>query len=128
MSLESRSLNDIMNDQRESRSHDSNDDVYRFSVAGVTFEGRQDIIDDVAIRIHGGEEPRASIVREPDNQYDPNACAVIVLDQKIGYVPRRLAEYVSKRIDGGHDVIVRSVEFYETLRGSSGCRVEITIR
>ena len=46
--------------------------------------------------------------REPDNRYDPNA--VEVLDDsgaKIGYVPRRLAPEIARRMDGGEELVLR---------------------
>lgn len=128
------SLKDAMDASRRSErdEFDTYDDPhpsnnYRFSVAGVTFENRQERIDDVAKRIHDGEPLTASIVRDPDNEYDSNACEVHVLDQQIGFVPRELAAFVARMMDSGHTVRVTSVEFYETTRGKSGCRIGMEI-
>ncbi len=67
-------------------------------VAGVTFERRQEIISRM-----DGTEP-IHIVAEPDNEYDPNALAVIVrMDdgpQKIGYVPRHIASTLAPILAG----------------------------
>lgn len=54
-------------------------------VAGVTFEGRQEVMKNVKIGQVVRLEP------EPENQYDSNAVAVIVESDgigKIGYIPR----------------------------------------
>lgn len=100
---------------------------YRFSVAGVTFDGRQQKIDDVARRIHDGEALSAQLIRQPDNRFDPNAIEVVILDQQIGYVPKRLAARLAPMLDSGQTARVQSVEFYESYRGSSGCRIQVQI-
>jgi hypothetical protein len=55
-----------------------------FAVAGVTYEGRQDII-----REHVHEGDVLSFRREPANSFDANAIAVLTsAGMQIGYVPR----------------------------------------
>lgn len=72
------------------------------NVAGVTFEGRQDIIEMMI-----GDE----IIRlqpEPENQYDPNAIAVMVAFppearmpvSKVGYIPRNQAADYAPLMEG----------------------------
>jgi single-stranded-DNA-specific exonuclease len=65
----------------------------RTRVAGVTFEGRQEIIKQCKVGDRIWLEP------EPDNQYDPNAVKVMVetslMQEVIGYIPRRESERVS---------------------------------
>lgn len=67
-------------------------------VAGVTFEGRQKIIDGL-----DGTEP-CYVVPEPDNPYDANAVAVWVHTKdgprKVGFVPRALAEVLAPILAG----------------------------
>lgn len=41
------------------------------------------------------------LVREPDNEVDKNAIAVCDGENKIGHVPRKIAELLSPQIDGG---------------------------
>ena len=60
-----------------------------FNVAGVTFEGRQDLIRQL------NQDSVYFLVPEPDNEYDPNAVQVIADCQCIGYVPRELAPIVA---------------------------------
>lgn len=67
-------------------------------VAGVTFEGRQAIVEKLT-----GDEP-CRIVPEPTNNYDKNALAVQVAlpdgIAHIGYIPRDLAALVAPYLDG----------------------------
>ena len=43
----------------------------------------------------------AQLVREPNNPHDPNAIAVFVNRQKVGYFARDVAEWAAKNIDSG---------------------------
>lgn len=67
--------------------------VYHTKVAGVTFEGRQDIIKD----LKNGTD--IVFEREPDNKYDPNAVKVLAEGKHIGFLPR--GSWVSKEMDKG---------------------------
>jgi len=69
-----------------------------FNVAGVMFEGRQEVLEELV-----GDEV-VYLKPEPENQYDPNAVAVWIKyppeastnDAKIGYVPKAQAsEYAA---------------------------------
>ncbi|GFR41039.1 hypothetical protein Agub_g1472, partial [Astrephomene gubernaculifera] len=54
-----------------------------FSVAGVTFEGRQKLIKDLQ------PEQIVLLEREPWNQYDPDAVRVMdLMARTLGYIPR----------------------------------------
>ncbi len=55
------------------------------NVAGVTFEGRQQIIGSLAQK---ASSHRAALVKEDDNPHDSSAVAVVVAGQKVGYVPK----------------------------------------
>jgi hypothetical protein len=84
-------------------------------VAGVTFDGRQEIIKSMI----GGE--LAYIVPEPDNPHDANALAVHVTTKDgikpAGYVPRDLAARLAPVLAGRSvRVMVKQV----TGRGYSG--------
>jgi len=71
-------------------------------VAGVTFEGRQDVIE----AMHGNEA--VQLRPEPQNQYDANAIAVWVAfppesgmeAAHIGYLPKEIAAQVAPHMDG----------------------------
>ena len=58
-------------------------------VVGVTFEGRQLILESLYNDQENSVTLTGRLVREPDNKYDPGAIAVEVQSQKVGYIPRR---------------------------------------
>jgi len=63
-------------------------------VVGVSFDNRQSV---VALLSEG---ERVSLIREPDNPFDPNAIKVIRWDrQQIGYLDRELAKILAPRMD-----------------------------
>lgn len=74
-----------------------------FKVTGVTFEDRQEIIENLT-----GREV-VEIVPEQENKYDKNTLAVYVrypsesgqLPDKVGYVPSELAAKIAPILDGG---------------------------
>lgn len=69
-------------------------------VAGVTFEGRQLVLD----KTHAGDV--VLLMLEPENKYDPNAIAVWVYYgngnglRQIGYIPREIAAEIAPAIEG----------------------------
>lgn len=71
-------------------------------VAGVTFNGRQEMIE----RLHGTELCR--LEPEPENLYDPNAIAVkIAMPPEaggdilhVGYIPKELAAEIAPHLEG----------------------------
>ena len=66
------------------------------NVAGVTFEGRQTVVESLRI----GEY--LEIIQEPDNPYDPNAVKVMRSNGKqVGYVPREVAKDIKWIFDAG---------------------------
>jgi len=72
-------------------------DAPRFhtKIAGVSFEGRQDII--AGLRADAALELR----REPANPHDPNAIAVHYGNLQIGFFNKKLAAHLAPLIDGG---------------------------
>lgn len=93
----------------------------RIAVAGVTFEGRQALI----AKLTGKE--LAHVVPEPENQYDPNALAVMVMidgePKKVGYIPRDLAEILAPVI-AGRTVRVGIAEVLGGRGWNRGLRIE----
>lgn len=80
--------------------------AFHTKLAGVTFEGRQDAISrlvaDMPLRLE----------RQPDNEYDPNACAIFdPFGEQVGYFNRGLAAALATYIDAGveYDVVVADV-------------------
>jgi single-stranded-DNA-specific exonuclease len=72
-------------------------DAPRFhtKIAGVSFEGRQDII--AGLRADVPLELR----REPNNPHDPNAIAVHYGNLRLGFLNKKLAVHLAPLIDGG---------------------------
>lgn len=80
--------------------------AFHTKLAGVTFENRQDAISrlvaDTPLRLE----------RQPDNEYDANACALFdPFGEQVGYFNRRLAAALAVYIDAGveYDVVVADV-------------------
>ena len=67
--------------------------LYHTKVAGVTFEGRQDIIKG----LRSGTD--IMFERDPENKYDPNAVKVLAEGKHIGFLPR--GSWVAKEMDNG---------------------------
>lgn len=65
-----------------------------YNVVGVTFEGRQQVLQEFFRNYKVGGKYDVSLEKEDDNQYDPNAIAVS-LDmgnsdfRKVGYISRQ---------------------------------------
>lgn len=73
-------------------------DSFHTKLVGVTFEGRQEIVAGLA----PGEPLR--VVRQPDNEYDSNAIALLAPDgEQVGFFNRRLAAVLAPVIDKGVD-------------------------
>jgi len=69
-------------------------DTIETNVAGVTFEGRQDVIKNLKL----GQTIK--LIREHNNRYDNNAIKITTIDNKsIGYINRKLAEQIAPIID-----------------------------
>lgn len=72
-------------------------DAPRFhtKIAGVSFDGRQDVI--AGLRAGAPLELR----REPGNAHDPNAIAVHYGNLQLGYFNRRIAAHIAPLLDAG---------------------------
>jgi len=89
-------------------------DVYDINVAGVTFDGRQEVLAELyeiqEAQKAGTTTPSIAIipidlVREPDNKYDANAIQVLAEGndgyKHVGYVSRDLAARLAPLLDAG---------------------------
>lgn len=87
------------------------------AVAGVTFENRQGKLWNLRKAENAGQNVYCSLRREPKNERDTNAIAVIAHTEnsnfKIGYVPANVACWLAKRMDNG--LVVRA---YATDKGA----------
>ena len=72
--------------------------VLNCKVAGVSYDGRQDIIASLT-----GNEP-CRISPEPLNKFDPNALAVHIATSggvmHVGYIPREIAAQIAPHLEG----------------------------
>lgn len=97
---------------------------FHTKLAGVTFEGRQEVL----ARLSPGALLR--LERQPDNPYDANACALFdTHGSQVGFLNRRLAAAIAPAIDRGveYDVEVTDVTGGEADR-SLGVNVLLTRR
>ncbi len=81
-------------------------DRFHTKLAGVTFEGRQEVV----ARLQPGAPLR--LERQPDNEYDPNACALYdPFGDQVGFLNRRLAAELAPLLDSGveYDVEVTDI-------------------
>lgn len=90
------------------------------NVAGVTFEGRQGVLERCTRDMPCRLEP------EPTNKYDPNAIKVMVATgpgtvEQVGYVPKNLAALIAPRLQG-ESVMVQIVEITGGFEQSGGRR------
>lgn len=85
---------------------------FHTKLAGVTFEGRQDVV----ARLAPGTVLR--IRREPDNPFDANAVALIEPEgAQVGYFNRRLAAAIAPALDAG---VAYGVSVTEITGGEDG--------
>ncbi|MDR3687008.1 MAG: single-stranded-DNA-specific exonuclease RecJ [Coriobacteriia bacterium] len=109
---------------REEYSGISDAPSFHTKLAGVTFEGRQGVLE----RVSAGTPLR--LVRQPDNPYDANAIAMFdPQGDQVGFLNRRLAAALAPTVDAGveYDVEVTDVTGGEGDR-SLGVNVLLTRR
>jgi single-stranded-DNA-specific exonuclease len=68
---------------------------FHTKIAGVSFEGRQDVI----AGLRAGAQ--LTLARQPDNPYDRNAIAVYYGNLQLGFVNKSIAAHVAPLIDAG---------------------------
>ena len=88
-------------------------------VAGVTFEGRQEIIR----KLEKGSP--LFLEREPENPYDCNAVKLLTIaGEHVGYVGRELAEDLAQAMDNG----INYQCFVAELTGGNGRNYGLNIK
>lgn len=97
-------------------------------VVGVTFHDGYPGTFHKWSQLEPGRYPNCTLIREPDNEHDPNAVAVKVGRTIVGHVPRDLAVRVAEVMDSGTEVTARvlSVETYPELPDNPTMTIEIT--
>jgi hypothetical protein len=106
-----------------------------FFVAGVSFEGRQTYMADLAQQFASDATPKpVRLVAEPDNQYDPNAIRIEAVTsagwKQIGYVPREINTQIGPKLASVHNPRLVSVGrpgFNKPLGGKVALEVEIVV-
>jgi len=93
---------------------------FHTKLAGVTFEGRQEVV----ARLTPGVPLR--IERQPDNEHDTNACAVFdPLGDQVGFLNRKLAAALAPLIDAG---VEYDVEVADVTGGGDGESLGVNVR
>ena len=85
-----------------------------FFVAGVSFEGRQTWLADLAMQFAKDGNPKpVKLVAEPNNQFDQNAIRVEAMTsagwQHIGYVPRTINQQLGPKLASAQNAVLVSV-------------------
>lgn len=96
-------------------------DSFHTKIVGVTFEGRQEVINKL--------KPNTSLVikREPDNKHDPNAIRILTEDNTdLGFLNKRLAKKLAPLIDSGGEFECRVTDL--TGGGEKNYGVNVAIK
>lgn len=104
---------------RERYAHIIDADSFFSKVAGVTFEGRQDIIARLS------PDMPLMLVRDADNPYDANAIGVFAEAGQIGFLNKELAAKLASAIDDGGAVYRGAVS--EITGGTDGQSLGVNI-
>ncbi len=92
---------------------------FHTKLAGVTFEGRQEVL----VRVSAGTPLR--LERQPENQFDTNACALFdPQGDQVGFLNRRLAAALAPTIDAG---VGYDVEVTEVTGGADGQSLGVNV-
>lgn len=110
--------------ERRDYSNIADAEFFHTKLAGVTFEGRQELI--AKLR----DDDELELVREPDNSFDSNALGVFSsrLGERLGYLNRDLARVLSAEIDGGeiYEVALASISGRDDAGKALGLNVKIS--
>ncbi|MBN1193451.1 MAG: single-stranded-DNA-specific exonuclease RecJ [Coriobacteriia bacterium] len=92
---------------------------FHTKLAGVTFEGRQEVV----ARLQPGSPLR--LERQPDNPHDPCACALFdPFGDQVGFLNRRLAAVLAPVLDAG---VEYDVEVADITGGSEGASLGVNV-
>lgn len=94
-------------------------EAFHTKLAGVSFEGRQEVV----ARLTPASPLR--LERQPDNQYDANACALFdPFGDQVGFLNRRLAAVLAPVLDAG---VEYDVEVTEVTGGAEGASLGVNV-
>lgn len=80
------------------------DKIIELSVVGVGFRTKKEERPGIAAKTPA----TATLEREPDNRFDPNAVKVIVGGRHLGYLPALVAEQLAPRLDSGEVTVAKA--------------------
>ncbi len=81
--------------RREPFSGIADAETFHTKIVGVSFEGRQDML--AGLR----EGAELELIRQPENEYDPNAIAVRFGNLHVGYIRKEIAREIASIFDEG---------------------------
>ena len=87
---------------------------FHTKLAGVSFEGRQDII--AGLRVGAQLE----LLRQPENSFDTNAVAVMYGSLQLGFLNKGIAKHLAPKIDSGARYRARVESLTGAARGADG--------
>ena len=107
-------------------------EVGSFQVAGVTFEGRQELLEKLQMDyIRNPDKKTVDFKSEPENQYDVNAIAVWVDIEgelkKIGYVPKAINLNFKEILNSGKFIRAKITSVANFEGGPLGAKVMFEI-
>lgn len=117
---------------------DSDDEAfYQFQVAGTGFKNADGLSRAWIIERFVSDDMPVYLVPEPDNEHDPNAIAVFIEVKRwvffgpyryqIGYINKRSAKSLSKRLAGGGQILESYVRSHHARDGLNFPRVSIAV-
>lgn len=86
--------------------------VIQFAAVGVTFENRQDILNEIYSDLikNGIDNIPIVLKKEPENPYDANAIAITLLDgRSIGYVSKDFNEEIGNMLQDIKKSYIKSI-------------------
>lgn len=94
---------------------------FHTKIVGSTFCGGQEIIKTLKV------DDVLKLIRDPDNQYDPNAVGVHLMKEstRIGYIPKDTAITIAPLLDEGITVHAIVAEITGQASGNVGCNLGI---
>lgn len=104
----------------------------KFNVAGVTFDGRQEILKDLLSRYDENNPYEVVFEKEIGNKFDDNAVKVFVENKNIGYIPKKNkfyeeVEVFNKFISDNLEKTTAKVSFMGVFDGVIGVQVKISL-
>lgn len=95
-------------------------------IADVSIAGLQHYRgNDLAELIKEGDT--LELERQPDNPYDEHAIVVLWHHNKIGYIPRNLAQNIGRQMENGVDITANIIEIKPVRFGRKWIKIRLTV-